>query len=82
MYILLTSEDTVAEIIPDINPIFPGVPIENRYAPDFIKKLIYISDDTEVEQNWIYDKEKNAFTNPTVLNKEELNETTKIEGEA
>lgn len=76
MYILLNSNNTVAEIIPDINPIFPGVPIEQRYAPSFIAKLIHVPDDTQVEQNWEYNKETGEFTAPVV------NIVTESEGEA
>ena len=64
MYILLTDNNTVAEIIPDENPIFPGVPIEDRYAPDFVEKLLHVSDETEVEQNWVYDPETQTFAEP------------------
>lgn len=64
MYILLTDENTVSEIIPDENPIFPGVPIEQRYAPDFVAKLLHIPDETEVEQNWVYDPETQTFAEP------------------
>lgn len=64
MYILLTDENTVAEIIPDENPIFPGVPIEQRYAPDFVAKLLHFPDETEVAQNWVYDPETQTFSEP------------------
>ena len=64
MYILLTDKNTVTEIIPDENPIFPGVPIEQRYAPDFVEKLLHVSDETEVEQNWVYDPETQTFAEP------------------
>lgn len=64
MYILLTEEETVQEIIPDIAPIFPSVPIQERYAPDFVAQLIHIPDDTPVEQGWTYDREKGTFTAP------------------
>lgn len=64
MYILLTDKNTVAEIIPDENPIFPGVPIEERYAPDFVAKLLHIPDETEVAQNWVYDHETQTFAEP------------------
>lgn len=64
MYILLTENNTVAEIIPDENPIFPGVPIEDRYAPDFVEKLLHVSDETEVAQNWVYDPETQTFAEP------------------
>lgn len=61
MYILLDS-NTVKEIIPDENPVFPGVPIEKRYPPDFVAKLLYVEDDIEVAQNWIYDPESETFS--------------------
>ena len=64
MYILLTDKNTVAEIIPDENPIFPGVPIEQRYAPDFVAKLLHFPDETEVAQNWVYDPETQTFAEP------------------
>lgn len=66
MYILL-RDNTVSEIIPDINPVFPGIPIEDRYAPDFIAQLIHIQDNTEVYQNDIYDPETGMFSAPVPL---------------
>lgn len=64
MYIFLSNEKTVNEIIPDIDPVFPGVPIEDRYAPDFVAKLIHVPDGTEVEQNWTYDEDTQTFAPP------------------
>lgn len=64
MYILLTDKNTVAETIPDENPIFPGVPIDERYAPDFVNRLIHLPDDTEVAQNWEYDPDTGNFAPP------------------
>lgn len=63
MYILLTN-NTVAEIIPDEDPIFPGIPIEQRYAPDFVAKLLHVADDTAVKQNQVYDPETGTFSDP------------------
>ena len=65
MYILLTN-NTVAEIIPDEDPIFPGIPIEQRYAPDFVAKLLHVADDTAVKQNQVYDPETGTFSDPPV----------------
>lgn len=64
MYILLTSENTVAEIIPDEDPVFPGVPISDRYTPEFVAKLLHVDDNTEVAQNWRYDPETRTFSAP------------------
>lgn len=64
MYIYLTDRNTVAERIPDENPVFPGIPVERRYAPDFARRLLYVPDDAGVEENWIYDPESGAFSPP------------------
>ena len=63
-YVLLTVENTVQEIIPDIDPVFPGVPIEDRYTPDFVARLIRVPDSVAVEQNWLYDPETGEFSEP------------------
>lgn len=64
MYIYLTDKNTVAELIPDEDPVFPGIPVEKRYAPDFVAKLLHVPDGAEVEQNWLYDPESGAFSPP------------------
>lgn len=71
MYILLTKENTVAEIIPDENPVFPNVPIEKRYTSEFVSKLLHFPDDTVVEQNWIYHSDTKSFSAPVALTPEQ-----------
>lgn len=66
MYILLSESNYVAEIIPDEDPIFPGIPIEQRYAPDFVAKLLHVADDMDVKQNQVYDPETGTFSDPPV----------------
>lgn len=63
MYILL-SDNRVSEIIPDIDPVFPGISITRRYAPDFVAKLMHVPDDTPVEKNQYYNPETGAFGPP------------------
>lgn len=63
MYILLDKNE-VKEIIPDADPVFPGIPIEERYTADFVAGLLHISDGIEVNQNWIYDPETQTFSAP------------------
>lgn len=54
MYILYTEgTNEVAEIIPDEDPIFPGVSIEQRYEKSFVDKLEWVPDTVEVRQNWV-----------------------------
>ena len=63
-YIRLNADNVVMEIIPDVNPIFPGIPIEQRYTAEFITTLVPVEDETEVEQNWVYDPETQTFDEP------------------
>lgn len=58
------NNNVVAEIIPAIDPIFPDVPIEQRYPVEFVKKLVAIDDSVEVRVGMIYDKETGAFSEP------------------
>ena len=64
MYILLDDNSTVLEIIPDEDPVFPGVPVSDRYAPDFVARLKRFDDGIEVEQNWVYDPDTGTFSAP------------------
>lgn len=66
MYIRLDENNIVREILPDIDPVFPGIPIERRYPADFVAALLHISDDTSVEQNLVYDVESGAFVEAPV----------------
>lgn len=72
MYILLSNENTVAEIIPDENPIFPGIPVSERYAPDFVARLRHFPDGTPVEQNWVYDEDTDTFAPPPTAPEEDM----------
>lgn len=68
-YIYITPEtNTVSEIIPEFSEDFPGVPITDRYAPDFLKHCIMRSDE-EIEAKGIapgkiYFPETNEFQDP------------------
>lgn len=65
-YILLDEDNTVAEIIPEFDPVFPDVSIEQRYSADFISKLVSVQDDVTVEQNDLYNPETGEFSKPEV----------------
>lgn len=60
MYIRLVK-NIVSEIIPDIDPALPSVPIEARYPPEFVESLLYVPDGVPVEQNWTYDEDTGRF---------------------
>ena len=63
-YIRLNADNVVMEIIPGEDSRFPGIPIEKRYSADFIAALIQTADETEVEQNWIYNPDDQTFDEP------------------
>lgn len=64
MYVYLTKQNAAAELIPDEDPVFPGVPVERRYAPDFVQRLVHVPDGTEVRHGWVYDPETGGFAPP------------------
>jgi hypothetical protein len=63
MYVRL-DDGVVMEMIPDIDPAFPDVPIGERYPADFIAELIHVEDDTAVEVGMEYDAETGGFGYP------------------
>ena len=42
----------VVEIIPDFDPVFPGIPVEERYSPEFLKDCVPC--DETVQQRYTY----------------------------
>lgn len=69
-YFAYVVDGNVNEIIPEFNPDLPGFPLNERYAPDFIKYLIEIPENLEVEQNWTYN-EVDGFQSPAVVESED-----------
>lgn len=53
-YILL-NESVVTQIIPEEDPFFPGVPIEERYSSEFLSMCVPVEDVVEVHPNLIYE---------------------------
>lgn len=80
MYILLNN-NTVKEIIPDINPDLPGVPIEKRYPAAFVAELIHADDSADIRQGYVYDPETGAFAEPEYVEPEIVPEEDPIEEE-
>lgn len=65
MYIYLTKNNRVKEIIPTFSPLLPGVPINERYPEEFIDLLIEVEDSELVKEGFIYDNLTNSFREPT-----------------
>lgn len=58
------NNNVVVEIIPAIDPIFPDVPIEQRYPAEFVKKLVAVDDNVEVRVGMVYNAETGVFSVP------------------
>lgn len=59
-YILLNRGITV-EIIPELDPIFPDVPIHQRYSAEFLDKCVSVEDDVNVTTGMQYDYDNQTF---------------------
>lgn len=65
-YIYIDRNRVVQEFLPMFDPVFPGVPIEQRYSADFLSHVLEVPDETVVEQSWVYDPQTNTFSEPIV----------------
>lgn len=63
-------EGAVVEIIPDFDPIFPGIPVEDRYSPEFLKDCVPC--DEKVQQRYTYSN--GEFFEPVPVETEEATE--------
>lgn len=54
----------VAEIIPDVDPAFPDVPIGDRYPAEFVNELRYCDNESGVELGMRYDAETDSYDYP------------------
>lgn len=54
-------EGRVNIILDEFNPDFPGIKLEERYAPEIIKNLVEIPTNVEVKEGMDYDKETKTF---------------------
>ena len=59
--------NTVRELIPDIDKAFPSVPIEQRYPADVLDKCVHVADDADVRVGMIYNADTGEFKEPEVV---------------
>lgn len=57
----------VREVIPDIDPIFPGIDIKERYSADMLAKCVHVADDADVRVGMIYNADTGEFKEPEVV---------------
>lgn len=63
-YIYINNDRLVQEIIPAFDECFPGIPIAERYAKDFLSHCLEVTDDLEVEAGMEYLPLENRFVYP------------------
>jgi len=64
MKYVFTENNIVRQIIPEIDPAFPGIPITERYTSEFLKQCVAVDEIVKVEINWTYDPKTKAFSPP------------------
>jgi len=62
----------ISEIIPEFNPTFPGIPIDQRYSEEFLAKCI--TSEVLVPLNWLYVVDTNEFIQSKRARAQELQE--------
>ena len=72
-YVYINEDFSVGSIIPDEDPIFPGIPVEQRYSAEFLKQCIAVEDTVAeaIEAGSKYDPETGTFYVPEPPNVEE-----------
>lgn len=75
------EKNVVMEIIPEFDPNFPATPIEERFPKEFMKKLVAVDDDTDVNVGMLYDGV--SFSQPSAVpiqkhNRLEITKAAKI----
>lgn len=63
-YIHLNGDLQVGAIIPAEDPIFPGIPIEERYTQEFLNSCVQVEDDVEITMEMKYNPETKEFYIP------------------
>lgn len=65
-YLYIGTDNILCEIIPDFDPVFPDVPITERYAPDFLALCVVRTEEEIAEQGihagMLYVKETDTFS--------------------
>lgn len=67
-YIYINNLGEVREFIDEFNPIFPNIPIEERYAKDFLDNCLIMSKNEfnkrDISLGMYYNKEEDSFYYP------------------
>nr|DAH87268.1 MAG TPA: hypothetical protein [Caudoviricetes sp.] len=72
-HVYVNEDFSVGSIVPDEDPIFPGIPVEQRYNADFLKQCITVEDSVAnaIKAGSKYDPESGTFYVPKPPNVDE-----------
>lgn len=64
-YLYVGTDNILCEIIPDLDPVFPEIPVTERYAPDFLAQCVERTDEQisseGIKLGMLYDAEADTF---------------------
>lgn len=63
MYYIFVRNGQAQESIPEFDPAFPDVPIDQRYQKEFL--MICVKSNTPIPTGWYYNPDTNKFTEET-----------------
>lgn len=64
-YVYMPDGKTVFEVLPEKDPLFPGVSIKKRFSAEYLDLCVKVPDDTEAESGWVFNSENKTFSEPT-----------------
>ena len=72
MKYVFVQDSIVGAVIPDKDPVFPGIPISKRYSTEFLSRCVAVKNSVEVQTGWLY--QDGVFTEPVAEEVEGPNE--------
>lgn len=65
-YVYVGEDFSVGSIFPEEDPVFPGIPVEQRFSSEFLKQCIIVEDSVAdaIESGSKYDPESGTFYVP------------------
>ena len=63
-YVVINKLKQAQEILLNEDPMFPGIPLEDRYSAEFLAECLVLPDTVEVIFGWEWDEETETFVEP------------------
>lgn len=66
MYYICIKNNVVSSFVSELDPVFPGIPIDARYSQEFLSSCIIRENIVGLYSGMLYDPETGAFSDPPV----------------